>query len=236
MVKANRVSNSMFGKGISANSARVAGLLLFFFALQLASAQTFNTIYAFASGDGGNTPTAGLTMDAAGNFYGTALHGGVNDLGTVFKLSHPQSGWVLQPLYAFKGGNDGFDAGAGVTIGKDGSLYSTTSAGGGTNCGQGCGTVFKLQPATSATLSGLSWKETVLYRFTGGTDGGNPEYGNVVLDASGNVYGTAELGGNSQNCYLGCGVVFKLTQAGVETVIDTFTGTEWGRSLRWPDL
>ena len=86
----------------------------------------------------------------------------------------------------------------------------------------GCGTVFKLSPTSKG------WAETVLYRFTGGTDGAFPR--NLVLDSAGNLFGTT-LGGGSfsgNNCSLfGCGVVFELSPGPsdwTETVLHTFTG------------
>jgi uncharacterized repeat protein (TIGR03803 family) len=71
-----------------------------------------------------------------------------------------------------------------------GNLYGTTSEGG----GSGAGTVFKLD---------ATGKESVLYSFTGGADGGSPR-ADLMMDKSGNLYGTAGGG-------IGYGVVFKLT-------------------------
>jgi uncharacterized repeat protein (TIGR03803 family) len=73
-------------------------------------------------------------------------------------------------------------------------------------------------------------KETVLHQFNGG-DGANP-YASVVLDSSGNIYGTTQVGGrNGGNCsYSGCGVVFKLGTSGKETVLHAFTGGADGAS------
>ncbi len=85
-----------------------------------------------------------------------------------------------------------------------GNLYGMTVEGG----SFGSGTVFKLTP------SPLGWIQTTLYSFTSGPDGGQP-YGGVTLDAQGNVYGTAVVGGGGGACVEdGCGVVFKLTNSG----------------------
>jgi uncharacterized repeat protein (TIGR03803 family) len=88
-----------------------------------------------------------------------------------------------------------------------GTLYGTTRDGGDLGCqaGGGCGTVFKVTPDAT---------ETVLYRFTGGTDGATP-YGGLVLDGQGNLYGTTVAGGvgpcDNYQDLPGCGVVFKVT-------------------------
>jgi uncharacterized repeat protein (TIGR03803 family) len=74
-----------------------------------------------------------------------------------------------------------------------------------TNCnGGGCGVVFKLDTGGN---------ETVLHAFTGESDGAFPQ-GGLVMDALGNLYGTALQGGDfncSFNQIRGCGVVFKIT-------------------------
>ena len=64
-------------------------------------AQTFQVLHSFTGYGDGSVPEAGVTMDRAGNFYGTTFQG------TVFKLSHLGSGWVLTTLYTFRGGSDG---------------------------------------------------------------------------------------------------------------------------------
>ena len=190
----------------------------------LTYAASFNVIYTFTGGSDPAQPYAGLSMDSAGNFYGTTLAGGTGN-GTVFKLSPSGSGWTLTTLHEFTGvtgGNDGAGPRARVVIGPDGNLYGTTFEGGRTGCGtNGCGTVFKL------SNTGSGWSETVLYRFTGGTDGGEPT-GDLLFDASGNILGTTELGGKPHSCGgLGCGTVFKLSNSGgswTESVLYQFVG------------
>jgi len=162
-------------------------------------------LYEFQGGADGAHPYGELISDGAGNLYGTTDDGGTSDLGTVFKLTAPPGGvgpWIETVLYSFGGGTDGGFPRAGLTLDSAGNLYGTTQSGGGLgSCGngtQGCGTVFKLAP------SGGSWTETVLYRFAGGDDGGEPESG-VTLDAAGNLYGTTMSQGHS-----GKGVVFEV--------------------------
>jgi uncharacterized repeat protein (TIGR03803 family) len=91
-----------------------------------------------------------------------------------------------------------------VIRGSNGDLYGTTGLGGQGNAG----VVYKLDPAG---------RETVLYSFTGGTDGAGPQ--GVILDPAGNLYGTTYAGGAA-----GKGVVFKVSAAGGETVLYSFTG------------
>jgi uncharacterized repeat protein (TIGR03803 family) len=183
-----------------------------------------NVIHSFTDGSDGGGPYAGLTTDKAGNLYGTASGGGSAGYGTVFRLSNKGSGWVFTPLYSFQGGNDGANPRARVIIGPDGTLYGTTTAGGGSGCNQnlGCGTVFNLKPPPTACKTALCpWTETVLYRFTGGNDGATPE-AEVVFDHAGNLYGTTYAGGQNKD-----GTVFELTPSGsgwTESVLYNFSG------------
>ena len=190
---------------------------------QPAQAQTYAVIHNFSGPDGAN-PYSGLSMDSAGNFYGTTFSGG-NGFGTVYRLKHSSGGWTITPLYKFTGGSDGAGPVAGVIFGPNHTLYGTTSAGGqgqGT-CGiygnSGCGVVFNLKPTPTPPRSVLQpWLETVLYQFSpGGSDGRYPSYG-LVFDQSGAVYGTTEFGGPQSGCLPeddgGCGTVYQLTGSG----------------------
>ena len=183
-----------------------------------------NVIHSFTNGSDGGGPYAGVTMDKAGNLYGTTSGGGTAGYGTVFRLSNKGSGWTFTPLYSFQGGNDGANPRAKVIVGPDGSLYGTSTAGGGPGCNQnlGCGTVFNLRPSPIACKTALCrWDETVLYRFTGGNDGATPE-AEVIFDHAGNLYSTTYAGGQN-----GVGTVFELTPAGpdwTESVLYSFSG------------
>ncbi len=215
---------------ISRNSPREAGktvALLILLALTLVAtratqAQTFSVIHAFSGGPDGANPFAGVTIDGAGNLYGTAAAGGAG-YGTVFRLSRLGPSWILTPLYQFASANDGAAPWAGVTIGPNGNLYGTTAAGGNQSCQQsgfaGCGTVFKLSPPARACRSVIcSWTETK-YAFNG-SNGANP-FARVVFDHAGNLYGTTFDGGN------GSGLVYELTPSGgswTENILDNFTG------------
>jgi uncharacterized repeat protein (TIGR03803 family) len=87
-----------------------------------------------------------LTIDAAGNLYGTTACGGAYQQGAVFKMNNTGNGWLYSSLYDFTGGADGAIPLSTVTIDTDGTLYGTTSGGGSNVCGGGCGVVWKIQP------------------------------------------------------------------------------------------
>ena len=112
-------------------------------------------------------------------------------------ITGPAAG-VEKVLHTFRGSADGSGPQAQLIRGNDGALYGTTAdGGGGADCNNGnggCCTVFKLAPQGT---------ETMLYAFSGGSDGAYP-VSNLVMDGSGNVYGTTEQGG------VGAGTVFKL--------------------------
>jgi uncharacterized repeat protein (TIGR03803 family) len=156
----------------------------------------------------GAYPYAGLLMDPAGNLYGTTNGGGPSGYGTVFKLDPAGNETIL---YSFTGGSDGAFPYAGLIADSSHNLFGTTYGGGtSSNCNGGCGSVFKLDP---------SGTETVLHSFTGGSDGSVP-YAGLIMDSSGNLYGTT----SSYGATSGFGTVFKLLPSGAETVLYRFTG------------
>jgi uncharacterized repeat protein (TIGR03803 family) len=160
------------------------------------------------TGTAGEFLFSGLISDSSGNFYGTTEFGGDLDChakssgcGTVFRLD---ANGKQRVLYAFRGSPDGGDVLGGLVMDKVGDLYGTTSRGGTNLCLStpfiGCGTIFKVDQ---------TGKETVLYDFTGGTDGKNP-FDTLILDTKGNLYGTATYGGTGCKPN-GCGTLFRLT-------------------------
>jgi len=178
-------------------------------------------IYEFGAKKGdGVRPYASLIQDTGGNFYGATLGGGnqcgSSSCGTVFELTPlAGGGWKETVLHRFNNnGTDGITPGSGALfMDGSGSLYGTTESGG--CCG---GVVYKLTPR-----SGGRWKETILYDFKMGASGWLPGAG-VVMDKSGNLYGTTDGGGNSS----GCGVIYKLAPQPKGkwkyTVLYTFSG------------
>lgn len=89
-----------------------------------------------------------LTMDAAGNLYGTTLADGAYGKGSVFKLTHSENGWTYTSLHDFTGGSDGAYPWGDLTIDSHGTIYGTASSGGinDPHCSAGCGTVFEITP------------------------------------------------------------------------------------------
>lgn len=170
-----------------------------------AVASSENVFYTFerdndGAGDGA-VPFAGLIADKDGNLYGATLGGGSAGEGTVFKLASDRTETIL---HSFQGGDDGYLPEGGLIADAAGNLYGTTAAGG---IEHNKGTVFRIAPDGT---------ETVLYRFTGGSDGGNP-MGTLISDGDGNLYGTTYTGGAKRK-----GVVFMLTPGGIETVLHSF--------------
>jgi uncharacterized repeat protein (TIGR03803 family) len=206
-------------------TAAMLGILILS-TVSAASAKQLKVLYSFPElgDDQANFPSASLIFDRAGNLYGTAT--GTNSLlgysGLVYKLTpNPDGSWAMSVLYTFTGGADGAYPFSNLTFDAAGNLYGTTSAGGNTASCQswgaaGCGVVFKLSPNPDG-----SWAESVLYTFTGGSDGAQPLDG-LTSDAAGNLYGTTSNGG------VGGGVVFKLSPnpdgSWTENVLYAFSG------------
>jgi len=203
------------------NTGAMALAVLFALTLAVpAYAQQFQSLYQFPLRKTGSNPSGLLRVN--GNFYGTTALGGKSNAGTVFELT---SEGTLTSLYSFsKNSSDGRTPTVGPLLrDRSGNLYGTTEAGGDLGCvsvspsQKGCGTVFKLSP---------EGKETILHSFTGSpTDGATPLAG-LTADSAGNLYGTTYVGGAgcTDGVVGGCGTVFKITPAGVETVLYSFTG------------
>ncbi len=176
-----------------------------------------SVLYSFTGGVAdGNDPYGGVVRDRQGNLYGTTMGGGTADCagegcGIAFKIDRNDRETIL---HRFTDGPDGGHPGDTLLLGSDGNLYGTGDSGG-TN---DAGVVFEID---------TSGGETVLYHFTGGSDGANP-FGSLIQDAAGNFFGTTEFGGGSTACQLGCGTVFELNPNGHETLLYSFTGKRDG--------
>jgi uncharacterized repeat protein (TIGR03803 family) len=157
-----------------------------------------NIVYNFpVAGDDSSDP-GDLIMDQLGDLYGTTFFGGDHASGTVFELTRSGGSWTFSTLYTFDNGNCYPQH---LARDRAGNLYGVCAGGGAYDFGW----VFKL------TNSGGSWTATDLHDFNGGSDGYSPS-GFVVLDNSGNVYGTAALGGLPGGCGgEGCGTVWEIT-------------------------
>lgn len=180
---------------------------------KVAADGTETILYSFGVGrDDGQNPGGGLVMDSAGNLYGTTQHGGAYRAGTVFKLSPAGTETVLHSFYALGMAADGQNPQGTLVMDSAGNLYGTTLYGGAGTAG----TVFEVS---------ADGTETVLYSFGSGAaaDGSTPHAG-VILDDSGNLYGTTVFGGANGSGH-GDGTVFKLSAVGKETVLYSFGGS-----------
>jgi len=158
-------------------------------------------LHTFTGGADGEWPNAGVTLDPAGNIYGTTTDGGPANAGVVYKVDTTGHETVL---YSFMFGPDGGYPFGGVIRDSTGNLYGTAS-----EAAQSPGVIYKLDPAGN---------EKVLYAFSG--DDGSYPTGDLFRDPDGNLYGTTSKGG------YGSGVVFKLDAAGALTVIHRFSGPD----------
>lgn len=196
---------------------------------------TERIIYNFEGGPDGAQPGVGLIIDGAGNLYGTTPYGGSDSCsegcGTVFELTQKsKDNWIEKVIHHFSlpahGENDGIQPMASVVLDQAGNLYGTARIGGDQSCDNvsfigGCGTVFKLSPA-----SGGNWTPSLLYTFTTSPFGSGPAAG-VVPDSAGNLYGTTESGGIGNY-----GVAFELKKqpggAWKEVILHSFVGDRDG--------
>jgi uncharacterized repeat protein (TIGR03803 family) len=186
---------------------------------QVTTAGVHTVLYSFTGGADGGEPYKGVTLDAQGNLYGTAVTGGGGSCeggcGVVFKVTQSGGSWTQSVIHTFTGGSDGSGPGSGVTFDKLGNLYGMTPTGG----ANGVGTIYQMKPQSDG-----SWKLRVIHTFTGGTDGLGGSAGRMILGAAGNLYGVTTVGGAN-----GDGIAFSLvpTQSGSWTlnVLYAFKGS-----------
>ena len=146
-------------------------------------------LYSFRGQPDGSFPYGAILFDGSGNIYGTTYYGGVNGIGSVYKMSpQPVGEWAEEVLYSFQQGADGNSPISNLVSDGAGNLYGTTSEG-----GLGSGTIFKLSP-----IGGGEWTETVVHAFAGPPDGGFA-YNGMVVDALGNFYGATVHGGEEDD-------------------------------------
>lgn len=183
---------------------------------------THHLAHSFAGGTrDGAQPLGGVVFDSTGNVYGTALSGGSQGHGIVFKMTPSGLSYTYGVIWNFGASGDASGPESTPVLDSAGNIYGTTVAGGsGTNPQ---GTAWELSP------SGSGYTESVLYSFPNtGKTGYFPQAG-LVLDAQGNLYGMNLFGGNFKNCASGCGTIFKLkppTSGGAWTlnILYTFQG------------
>jgi uncharacterized repeat protein (TIGR03803 family) len=172
---------------------------------ELATNGTASALYNFIGypTDGGY-PESNLIADKAGNFYGTTTSDGANGAGAIFKLT---SDGTETLLYSFTDGDDGESPTSGLVADSSGNLYGTTSVGISPNAGA----VFELSK---------KGKFTVLHTFVDGAGDGDNPYGGLVIDSSGNLYGTTYDGGADSDD----GTIYEIAANGTFSVLHTFTG------------
>ncbi len=176
---------------------------------------TETLLHNFGHGFDGTFPNAGLVMDSAGNLYGTTESGGTHACGAVFKISPNQGGgWSETVIHNFYcNGSDGNIPFGGLIFDASGNLFGTTYEGG-THSG---GAVFEMSPNGSG-----GWTERVVHNFNPAAGDGSYPRAGLVMDSSGNLFGTTFLGGA-----YGLGTVFEETPNGsggfTERVLHNFT-------------
>ncbi len=196
---------------------------------------SYAVIYSFgATANDGVDPYADLAIDSAGNLFGTTQSGGGFDYGTVFKLSPPSTpggDWTETPLYSFGGySNDAKRPQAPVVIDASGNLYGVAYGGytgiinGYAMCDQGCGTVFELVKSSDG------YTEKVLHYFAVSSGDGVLPQGNLVLDSTGNLYGTTEFGG--ANGGEGDGTVFEISSGSAPAVSLSASNLDFGNQQK----
>jgi uncharacterized repeat protein (TIGR03803 family) len=179
------------------------------------------SLWTFSGDADGAGPTGQLIMDSTGALYGVTGGGAAYASGTVFKLTPPaqgQTAWTETTLYTFTHADDGGVPVGGLIADPQGNLYGTTTRYG----ANGYGTVFELSPPAQGQTS---WTFATIHSFTGKSDGGSP-LASLLMDAKGNLYGTAPRGGNTGIS----GAVFELvpTHGGPwhETTLYAFSGSD----------
>ena len=192
---------------------------------QLTPAGVMTTVVEFTGTTGsrkGAYPSGALVRAGDGNFYGTTERGGVNNRGTVFRLTAGGTFTTMVDFTGTSGGALGASPTGTLTVGTDGNLYGLTAIGGDTLIDQitfeplapnGAGTVFRL--TTGGTFTSLA-------QLTGKTGArlGTIPSGGLLSASDGSLYGTTTAGGSA-----GSGTLFKITQAGVFTSLYEFKGT-----------
>ena len=173
---------------------------------KMTPAGAITTLHNFAMNpsDGGS-PLASLVQGTDGNFYGTTQEGGAHSDGIVFQIT-PAGSFTL--MHSFAGTADGKYPYGALVEGMDGNYYGTTEIGGANSDGA----VFSISPVSPYTL-------TLLHSFAGGTGDGLNPYAGLVQGADGSFYGTTNAGGSGSN-----GIVYKITSAGVFTLLHSFAG------------
>jgi len=156
----------------------------------------------------------GVVLDNLGNLYGEIGPGNYFHIGAIGELSHDSDGWTYTDLANFNP-TVGYAPPAPPIWDGKGNLFGTTTEGGISQpacwTSNGCGVIFEMTPNEDGT-----WTYHILHRFASYSTDGQTPYGGLVMDASGNFYGTTEYGGSKGN-----GTVFKFS----------FTAGHWKKTV-----
>src|SRR6266446_3218542 len=193
---------------------------------QLTSSDTgwiHTVLYSFTGGADGGEPYKGVTLDAQGNLYGTAVTGGTGGCeggcGVAYKLTHSGGNWNFTVIHTFTGGTDGSSGSAGRLLLHAGRLYGVATTGG----ANGKGTAYELKPSHAG-----EWTLKTIYAFQGQPDAGFP-YGGLLLGTSGKLYGTTYYDGANN-----LGSVYELSRTAMggwkERVLYSFQGGSDGQN------
>jgi len=147
---------------------------------------TQKVLHAFNEGGDGFYPSPGITIGQSGNLYGTTCCGGGYGYGIVFILKPGKHRWQEVLVYAFDGSTNYKNANGSLTLDSAGNIFGTTT-GGSSGCSYQCGMVYRL------SRSNGQWIEETVFTFDG-THGASPNPG-LILDSTGNFYGSTLLGG-----------------------------------------
>lgn len=171
---------------------------------------TYSDLHDLGGGEDGSFPWGGITIGPNGALYGATYTGGTLGHGVIFNLRPPATicrsvncPWDESVLYNFMRADDGGDPQASVVFDVNGNFYGTVVNGGSGNSG----VVYEMSPSNGG------WTYQVLYPFTGGQDGTNPD-SLLLFDQAGNMYGSALAGGNPGCAGFGCGTIFELSPSG----------------------
>ena len=196
-------SGNMYGTTLGGgNNGTIAGVIW-----EITSSGSYKVLHNFGSSGDGANPKGGVTIDRSGNLFGTTVGGGTNGGGTVWEIT---SSGTYQKIHDFGADTDGLGPESSVTVDNSGNLFGTT---------------FFNHPADAV---GILWEIStagnyrILHKFGSGADAAAP-YAKVVIDGSGNIFGTS-YGGGANNV----GSIWEMSSTGQFQVLHSFNSDSDG--------
>jgi len=172
-------------------------------------------LYTFKDLGTGIHPTSEVLLDSAGNLYGTTFIGGQFGYGVVYQLSQVDGSWAYNVIHDIGSNSEGGEPFGGLVMDSAGNLFGATSIGG----TGGGGVIFEL------SRMGEGWNFQVLYNIgTNKSDGSGP-YGTLIMDPSGNLFGSTVGGGANDG-----GTVFELARSGDRSMYSVLADLPHGAS------